>query len=436
MLSLFSRSSATNCDGSSRRDFLKIGTLGLTGFGLSHLLQSRALAKAAGKSTKSTSVVWLWLGGGASHVETFDPKPTAPMEYRSTTGVVKTNLPGVEIGGTFPLLAQRADRMVFVRSFTHNNAGHAGGTHWVMTGYNHVPADNGAAPIRPSIGSVVARVHGSNNEQGMPTYVRLNRIYADGPAWLGHPYAPFDVSGRARTNMEMKINANRLDDRVGLLHSLDQMDRHLDQTGLMDGLDQFEGQAFQLIQSSTKEVFNLEREEPRVRERYGKTNIGNQLLLARRLCEAGCGFVTINYGGWDMHSDIRRSMDRLSKPLDQALSTFLDDITQRGLLNDILLVITGEFGRTPRINGSSGRDHWSQLSTLALAGGGLQLGQVYGESNAKAEMPKTNPVTPQDLLATICHVVGIDPHTQFKDPSGRPTYIVESGRVMDEIVAR
>jgi len=434
MLSLLGRVTGRTCDGSSRRDFLKIGTLGLSGFSLSHLLQARALAARAGQQSKSTSVVWLWLGGGASHVETFDPKPHAPVEYRSVTGSVKTIIPGVEIGGTFPRIASVADRMVFVRSFGHNNSGHAGGTHWVMTGYNHAPADNGAAPIKPSLGSVVAHVRGPNNDRGMPTYVRLGGIYADGPAWLGHAYAPFDVGGRARRNMELKVDHDRLDDRKSLLEAFDQMDRHLDQTGLAQGLDSFENQAFQLIRSQTKEVFDLQKEDPRIRDRYGRSRLGDQLLLARRLCEAGCGFVTISHGGWDMHGTIQRSMQRISGPMDAAVSAFIEDLTQRGMLNNVLLVITGEFGRTPRINSTAGRDHWSQLSTLALAGGGLQLGQVYGESTTKAEAPKSRPVSPQDLMATICHQVGIDPRMQFLDPSGRPAYLVETGKVIEGLV--
>ncbi len=434
MLSFLGKKQSHSCDGTTRRDFLKIGTLGLSSIGLADLLQSKALASSAGKATKSMSVVWLWLGGGASHVETFDPKINAPAEYRSITGEVKTNFPGVSIGGTLPRIAGVADRMVFVRSFTHNNSGHAGGTHWVMTGYNHAPADNGAPPIKPSLGSIVSRMRGPNNEQGVPTYVRMGGIYADGPAWLGQPYAPFDTSGRARNNMDLKIKADRLDDRESLLHSLDQMDRHIDKTGLMSGLDSFESQAFQLIKSGSKEVFNLEREDPRLRDRYGSTNLGKQLLLARRLCEAGCGFVTIHYGGWDMHSDIKRGMQKTGGNLDVAVSAFIEDLTARGMLDNVLLVITGEFGRTPRINANAGRDHWSQLSTLALAGGGLQLGQVYGESSAKAESPRSKPVSPQDLMATICHVMGIDHHAQFKDPTGRPAYIVETGQVIDGIV--
>lgn len=434
MLSFLGNKLSHSCDGSTRRDFLKIGTLGLSSIGLADLLKSRAHANTNGKSTKSMSVVWLWLGGWATHVETFDPKLNAPAEYRSITGEARTNVSGISIGGTLPRLAKVADRMIFVRSFTHNNAGHAGGTHWVMTGYNHAPADNGAAPIKPSMGSIVSRMRGPNNDRGIPTYIRLGGIYADGPAWLGQAYAPFDTSGRARNNMDLKIKADRLDDRQSLLHSLDQMDRQVDATGLLNGLDSFESQAFQLIKSGSREVFNLEREDPRLRDRYGKSNLGNQLILARRLCEAGCGFVTIHYGGWDMHSDIKRGMERRGGELDVAVSAFIEDLTSRAMLDNVLLVITGEFGRTPRINSGAGRDHWSQLSTLALAGGGLQLGQAYGESSAKAESPKNKPVTPQDLMATVCHVMGIDPRTQFKDPTGRPAYIVETGRVIDGIV--
>lgn len=434
MLSLLSSSSGRSCDGTSRRDFLKIGTLGLSSIGLADLLKSKAQAAKSGKSSKSMSVVWLWLGGGASHVETFDPKLNAPAEFRSVTGQAKTRIPGLSIGGTLPRIATVADRMIFVRSFSHNNAGHAGGTHWVMTGYNHAPADNGAAPIKPSMGSVVSRLRGPHNDAGVPTYVRLGGIYADGPSWLGHAYAPFDTSGRARSNMDMKVTANRLDDRQSLLHALDQMDRDIDRTGLMNGLDSFESQAFHLIKSGSKEVFNLEREDPRTRDRYGRSNLGMQMLLARRLCEAGCGFVTIHYGGWDMHSNIQRSMEKTSAPLDLAVSAFIEDLTARGMLDNVLLVITGEFGRTPRINANAGRDHWSQLSTLALAGGGLQLGQAFGESSAKAETPRSKPVSPQDLMATVCHVMGIDHRSQFKDPSGRPAYIVETGKVIEGIV--
>lgn len=423
------------CDGMRRRDFLRVGTLGMTGFALGDLFRAQALAGARPKKNRLKSVVWLWLGGGATHVETFDPKMEAPAEYRSTVGAVKTVVPGVEIGGVFPQMAAVADRMAFVRSFAHGNSGHAGGTHWVMTGYDHPPADNGMAPIKPSVGSILARQRGTYDPgTGVPTYVRLAGIYADGPAWLGTPFAPFDTSGQARNNMNLNITLDRLEDRKGLLKSLDRLDRSVDKSGLMEGLDSFEGQAFDLIRSRAKEVFDFNKESPRVQDRYGRHTLGQQMLLARRLAEAGCGFITLHYGGWDMHGDIAASMKSLCPPMDQAVSAFIEDLTQRGSLDDVLLVITGEFGRTPRVNGTAGRDHWAPLSTLALAGGGLKLGQVVGESSAKAEVPKTTPITPQDLLATVFHVLDVDPRVQVRDPSGRPTYLLDEGKPIAELV--
>jgi hypothetical protein len=261
----------------------------------------------------------------------------------------------------------------------------------------------------------------------------LNGIYADGPAWLGSAYSPFDVGGKARSNMNLKVTADQLSDRKSLLKTFDSIDRHVDSSGLMEGLDSFEGQAFNLILGRAKEVFDMSREDPRVRDKYGK-GLGEQMLMARRLCEAGCGFVTIHYGGWDMHGNIAQSMKNLAPNMDHAVSTFVEDVNQRGQSDNILLVISGEFGRTPRINGGAGRDHWAPLSTLAFAGGGLKMGQVVGESSAKAEVPKSRPIGPQDMMATILHVLGIDPHMQFKDPGGRPTYLVENGSVIPELV--
>lgn len=424
----------TQCDGATRRDFLKVGGLGLSGFFLSDLLRARAAAKAAGKTTKNTSVVWLWLGGGPTQVETFDPKMSAPMEYRSTVGAVKTNVPGVEIGGVFPQIAKVADKMAFVRSFAHTNSGHGGGTHYVMTGYDFPPADNGQPQVKPGLGAIVARVRGANNPTtGMPTYVRLGGIYGDGPAWLGTSYAPFDTAGNARNNMNLQVTLNRLADRRSLLKKFDTIDRRVDKTGLMRGLDSFDTQAFDLILSRAREVFDVEREEPRTRDRYG-LGLGQQLLLARRLCEAGVGFVTLHYGGWDMHGQIAASMKQLAPAMDHAVAAFVDDMHSRGLDKDILLVISGEFGRTPRINPGAGRDHWAPLSTLAFAGGGLKMGQAVGESNAKAEVPKSTPITPQDMMATIFHVLGLPQDLHFKDGTGRPVPMVDGGKPIAELV--
>ncbi len=423
----------TTCDGGSRRDFLKVGALGLGGLMLPDLLRARAFAASAGKPTKNTAVVWLWLGGGPTHVETFDPKMSAPKEYRSVVGAVKTSVPGVEIGGVFPKIAENADKMAFVRSFAHQNSGHGGGTHWVMTGYDFPPADNGQPPIKPGFGSILARVRGANNPAtGLPNYVRLGGILGDGPAWLGPAYAPFDTGGAAQTNMNMKVTLDRLADRRSLLKEFDSINRNIDKSGLLHGLDSFEGQAFDLILSRAREVFDIKREEPRIRDWYGP-GLGEQLLLARRLCEAGVGFVTLHYGGWDMHGQIEQGMKNLGPKVDQAVSAFVRDCASRGLDQEILLVITGEFGRTPRINGGAGRDHWAPLSTLALAGGGLKMGQVIGESNSKAEVPKSTPITPQDLMATVFHVLGLPADLHYKDPTGRPTPMIDGGKLIAEL---
>jgi hypothetical protein len=427
---------AVSCDGRTRRDFLKAGALGLGCLTLPDLLRARAAQTKEGKPSKNTSVVWLWLGGGPTHVETFDPKMTAPAEFRSVTGALQTNVTGIELGGTFPKMARHMDKLAVVRSFAHRNSGHGGGTHWVMTGYDYPPADNNQAPIKPGLGSILARHRGPNNSQtGLPTYVRLGGTYGDGPAWLGAACSPFDTSGNARGNMDLRVAKDRLSDRRSLLKTFDTMNREADKSGLLAGLDSIETQAFDLISSRAREAFDVSREDPKVRDRYSTRDaLGSQMLMARRLCEAGVGFVTLHYGGWDMHGGIGQAMKTLGPRVDEAVAAFLEDVSNRGMQDDILLVITGEFGRTPRINGSAGRDHWAPLSTLALAGGGLKMGQVVGQSSEKAEIPKTTPITPQDLMATVFHVLGIPQDLHYKDQSGRPTPMVNGGKPIAELV--
>lgn len=412
----------------NRRNFLQFGAAGaLT---LPAVLEARAQSAA----TNNKSVVWLWLGGGPTHVETFDPKMTAPVEYRSVTGEVKTTIPGVTLGGNFEKMAQVAGKMAFVRSFAHTDSGHSGGTHFVMTGFDNRQSDNGGKPTHPFIGSILSRVRGANHPiTGMPTFISQNGIYADGATWLGKAYEPFSITGDARRNMQLQVEMARTDDRRGLLQSLDTLKRSADQSGTMSGLDAFEQQAFNLVLGRAPRAFDLSHEDPKTRQRYG-TGLGEQLLLARRLCEAGSGFVTIHFGGWDMHGQIKQNMDRLGPVVDHAVATFIEDVSQRGLLGNILLVISGEFGRTPRINGNAGRDHWAPLSTLALAGGGLTMGQVIGQSDSNATRPLTAPISPQDVMATIFHVLGIDPKIQFTNPAGRPMYMVEDGKPITELV--
>ena len=434
MLSFLSSHRTRNCEGATRRDFIKVGSLGLGALTLPDLLRARSVAAADGRPTKETSVIWLWLSGGPTHVETFDPKMTAPSEYRSVTGEVSTKLPGVTLGGTFPKMGGVADKMAFVRSFAHTNSGHGGGTHYVMTGYDNRAVDNGGLPTRPSLGSILSRTRGSNNlNTGMPTYVRLNGILADGPSFLGAAFSPFDPNGQARNNMSLVVENGRLDDRRALLKVVDQANRAADRSKLMDGLDAFEQQAFNLVLSRSQQSFDLTYENPRVVDRYGP-GLGQQLLMARRLCEAGCGFVTLEYGGWDMHGQIKQGMEQRAPQLDHAVAAFVEDIEQRGLNQNILLVISGEFGRTPKVNPGAGRDHWAPLSTLALAGGGLKMGQVIGESAAKVDVPKTAPIGPQDLMATVFDVLGIDRRVQFTNQAGRPTYMIEEGKPIEALV--
>jgi Protein of unknown function (DUF1501) len=414
MLTLLGSRRWAGCDGTTRRDFLKAGALGLTGWFLSDLLRARAAGPT--DSARKSSVIWLWLSGGPTQLETFDPKPANPPESRSVVGSVQTNVPGIHLGGLFPNLAHHADQLAIVRSFCHTQADHAAASHWVMTGYDHPPAGNGAAPVSPSLGSILARHRGPTDARtGLPSYASTDHLYADGPAWLGAAYAPFHVHGDAVADMLPRLSQDRIADRRTLLKTFDNLDRHLDRSGLVEGMDSFQGQALELLRKGAPAAFDLSREDVRLRDRYGP-GLGQNLLLARRLCEAGVGFVTVWYGGWDSHGvnpsngmgTIEQEMHKLAPAFDRAVPVLLDDLAQRGLDEDILVVITGEFGRTPWVDAKSGgRDHWPHLGTLALAGGGLKVGQVVGQSAAKADVPKSAPIRPQDLLATVMQVLGV-----------------------------
>jgi hypothetical protein len=411
----------------TRREVLQVGTLGLAGLALPELLSVRARAARGGSGVKDTSVVLLFLTGGASQIETFDPKMDAPADCHSVTGQTATPLAGVSFGGTFPLLARRARRLAVVRSFSHNVSDHTKAVEHVIRGGNRAEAGMGAA---------VARLRGTTHpDTRIPSHVHVNAaeidpqfhkekmrlLTADGPGHLGGLYVPFQPSGDGQVNRDMRLNISleRLGERRSLQRAFDRLSRYLD-----DGaaLNNFEQQAYDLILGGARAAFDLSREDRRVVERYDtsrfqtglrayrSSSLGRQLLLARRLCEAGCGFVTIHNPGWDMHGgdtqlDMRRGMSELGTPVDHAVSAFLDDVEQRGLGERILLVITSEFGRTPRLKNNGGRDHWPQLSTLALAGGGLKMGQVVGRSSARAEAPASSPITPENLLATVLHVL-------------------------------
>lgn len=428
MLQLTTDRAARNCSGKSRREFLQIGSLGLGGLSLASLLAARA--DAASETVKDVSVVMLFLTGGPSQVETFDPKMTAPSEFRSVTGAAKSKLPGVAFGGTFERLASLAYRMAVVRSFSHNNSNHTGAVQDVMRGAN---------PTKAGMGSLVARLRGTSHPQsGMPTHIylgskevdrqfdkeRLRLLEATGPGTMGGAYGPFQIGGdgHVNQNMRLRIDRARLDDRLALQKALDQLNRQIDARGQMQGFDKFEQQALELILGKSRAAFDISTEDPRLVERYDTSRfqtgitkqrpstLGKQMLLARRLCEAGCGFITIHNPGWDMHGgntqlNMPHGMKTLGRPVDRAVGAFLEDVQQRGLSEKILLIITGEFGRTPKVKDNGGRDHWPKLSTLAFAGGGLQMGQVVGHSTAKAEQPRSEPITIDHLTATVLHAL-------------------------------
>ena len=443
MLDIIGSHQSVCCNGSTRRDFLKVGALGMTGLTLSDLLRAQA---AMGSTTKvpDKTVIWLFLSGGPSHYETFDPKPNNLLPYRSTVGTLQTNVPGTHIGGLFPRLAKLADKYSIIRSFAHTAADHTAATHWLSTGHDYPPAANGAPPISPSFGSMLSKYRGSNHPvTGMPTYVGLDHLYAEGPAWLGAVHSPFDARGNAQANMTPRISLDRVHDRKALRQTLDRFERHIDQSGAMLAMDEFEGRALELIRGNAHKAFDLSLEDPALLKRYGTggKKLGENLLLARRLAEANTGFVTVWYGGWDSHGTnpsvnhgtIEQEMHKLAPEFDHAVSVFIEDLYDRGLDEKVLLAIVGEFGRSPHINKDGGREHWPQLGNQVLVGGGLKMGQIIGESTTKGDVPKSNPISPNDLLATLFQYMAMPLDLQYTSPAGRPTSMLETGTPLAEL---
>lgn len=436
MLTLLDTVRSRDCAGVLRRDFLRAGALGLGGLTLPWLLGQRAEAAAGEDYVRDKAVVLLFLSGGASHIETFNPNMDAPPPFCSTTGEVQTMLPGVAFGGTFPMLARHAHKMAVVRSFQHPIGGHVQAIKHVLNGGTD-PSGNGEAGF--SMGSMYTRLRGTNHPvSGMPTFALLNSQEVDPqyrnergrvergskPGALGAAFGPFNPAGDgpAVENMKLTMPRGRLDDRRELLGALDRLKRQSEAGGQLDGVDKYTQQAFELILGSAAEAFDLSQEDPRIVERYdtsqfrvGKKKfrdsmLGRHMLTTRRLIEAGCGFVTVHSAGWDMHADgnnpgIVAGMEMLGRPVDRAVSAFLEDLENRGLNDKVLLVITGDFGRTPKVNKRGGRDHWPRLCTLALAGGGLKMGQIVGRSDRKNDVPATEPITTGNLMATVMHTL-------------------------------
>jgi hypothetical protein len=439
MLTLADHRPDRNCQGYTRRDFLRVGALGLGGLTLPSLLAARSRASGRESFVTGKSVVLLFLQGGPSHIEFFDPKMSAPSEIRSITDEVSTDIAGITFGGTFPKLARRTDKFSVVRSYGSRNSDH---TYLAVTGAGN--------PRRAALSAVYTRLAGTNHaETGMPSNVlvlpeavreglKLDKNFETdalgtltSPGELGPSYAAFNPSGggQLQRNMELRISPERLSERRELLADLDRLRRRLDKTGVVEGVDRFQQQAFDVIVGGIASAFDLSKEDAATLDRYDTTKLfraedlqqwydmrrasnllGRQMLLARRLCEAGCGFVTVSDCGWDMHANNNSprgmtGMWPMGHQVDHAVSAFLDDVHERGLQNDILLVVTGEMGRTPTKNKNGGREHYGELTPLLIAGGGLQMGQIIGQSDAHATRPVTEPYDPKHLMATILHTL-------------------------------
>lgn len=406
----------------NRRNFLSIGT---SIFGYACLAD---ILKANQQRSNPKSVVFLFFSGGMSHQESFIAKPDAIESQRPINGVISTKNPGIYLGSDWKKLSNVSDKIKLVHSFGHDNAGHAGGSHWVYTSWDNRNVDNGGLQDKPSLGSIISKYKGVNNPvNGIPLYVRANGHVGDGAAWLGKQYSPFDISGDSRGNIRLNATASALNDRRSLLRGLDTFNRESDRTGLVEAMDSFEQQAYSLITGNANEVFDINRESSQVRNQYGNSTIGGHLLLARRLVENGVNFVTINHGSWDFHEKISENTKRLVPEVDKAVAAFIDDVYQRGLENDVLLVMTGEFGRTS-LNGTAGRDHSSTLSTLALGCGGINGGGIIGEANRQLNGPRSTRITPSDLAATIFNFMDIPQNLMYNDQSGRPQHMIYNGR--------
>ncbi len=430
------------CDGITRRDVLRVGCL--TALGLTAGTWSRLRAEETHRNG-AKSCILIWLDGGPSHLETFDPKPEAPAEVRGPFGSIETTVPGVRISEVMPELAKRLDRMAVIRSVTSPLGEHNLGSQYLLTGYQPTPALE-----YPGFGSVVARIRGDSGV--LPPYVAVpDASAAAGAGYLPAECGPFVVGGDpAKPDFRVRdlnhypgLDGLRMERRRAYLKALDRFSQSVEsEVGLDD--PEFE-QAYRLTTSpQAKAAFDLTAEADKLRNRYGRRTLGQSLLLARRLVERGVPFVTVTDRGWDTHQDlVTRLRDGytgakvgvgLIPTLDQSLAALLDDLSERGLLSETLVVVMGEFGRTPKLNTAGGRDHWPRAFSVALAGGGVRGGQVIGASDSTGEGPADRPVTPADLASTIYTLLGIDPAFTLRTADGRPVRVNQGGKPISEIL--
>lgn len=427
----------------SRRSFLQVGGLGIAGLTLPHLLRLRAAEPAA---ANDTSVILLWMDGGPSQFETYDPKPEAPEEYRGPFGSIATNVSGIRIGQHLPKHAQMMDKLTILRSVAHKESGHGSAVKNLNSGYPHPPGTNEGAFLYPATGAVVAKVREAER-RGLPHYVCVPRaaVFKDdvgGGVYLGSAFDPFAADpgeGAGALTPPGDLTAARLQNRRSLLTSLDRLRRDADTSGMMEGMDAFTRQAFEMVTGpKAREALDLGKESQAMRTKYGATverghAWGQSCLLARRLVEAGVSFVALNVGGWDDHGDaLTKRFPTRAQIFDMAVTALVEDLHQRGLARKVVVLGWGEFGRTPRVN-RGGRDHWPSSMSVLWAGGAGRMGQVIGSTNARGERPQDRPLQPNDVLASLYRHLGIDHHRAFVNPQGRPIPLLSSGDPIAEL---
>ncbi len=425
----------------SRREFIYAGLIGGLGLTLGDYFKLRA-AEAELTSplkAKAQSLIHIYLPGGAAHQELWDPKPLAPIEFRGPLGVVNTVIPGVQFSENLKNTAKIADKICVVRSMTHGEAAHERGTHNMFTGYRPSPA------IRyPSMGSVVSEELGSRNN--LPPYVCIPNVPNEfaGTGYLSSANGPFALGGDPANkgfkvrdlSMHDGINEQRFDRRRSILNTVDEHFRTLEKSDALTAMDSFYQSAYALISSKeAREAFNLAAEPEAMRNEYGMNEAGQRMLMARRLVEGGVRFVSLTYAGWDHHSNIQQEINRHTPSFDQAYAALIRDLDQRGMLDSTLVMVSSEFGRSPKVNKDAGRDHWPRVFSVVFAGGGFKRGLVYGASDPTGAEPDHDPLTVENMAATVFNQLGISPEKKLMSPGNRPVAIVKDGQVMKDLLA-
>ncbi len=427
----------------SRREFLYAGLVGGLGLTLGDFFKLQAAQTSTpgivSPPQVAKSLIHIFMPGGWSAQETFDPKPYAPIEYRGPLGSIDTKLDGVRFSEHLKETAKIADKITVVRSMTHGEAAHERGTHNMFTGYRPSPALQ-----FPSMGSVVSHELGSRNN--LPPYVCVPNMPNEfaGSGYLSTAHGPFSLGGDPSNagfavrdlNMRNGITPERFDRRRNILSTVDEHFRTMEKSDSLDAMDSFYQAAYALVSSSeAREAFNLAAEPEAIRNKYGRNEAGQRMLMSRRLVEAGVRFVSMTYGGWDMHAKIQDGIARSLPPFDVAYAALINDLDQRGLLDSTIVMVTSEFGRTPKINKDAGRDHWPRVFNIVFAGGGFKRGSVYGTSDPTGSEPDADPLTVENMAATVYHQLGIAPEKKLIAPGNRPIDIVRNGTVVSELLA-